>query len=239
MSNFNDIYCQRNARYLNEQLGKGVGGTTIYGYGCYFMSLCRQLEEDPLLINKLFLDYGLWTNQNYIDVSELANKLPSVFKMYKYQDNFTMDQFGAWCSDENIIAVCKVNAAAIGGSGTHFVGEERRDGVNAVIFDPYYGDIIRVADRYNDYGNILSMRIFYLQDNWKVALKQLLNITGGNMNELETCLKDRQKFWDERDAMYRELEVSDQTKAIAEIKRLQKKKKSLIITNVLSVQNSP
>ena len=174
MADLNNYYCQRNKRYLEEPLGKGVGGSTIYNFGCYFVSLCRQLDVDPIKFNTLLLKYDLWDNENYIKVSELSAKLPTLFKSYKMQDSFSMDEFGAWCSDKNIIAVCKVSALAIGGTGTHFVGEEKRDGANAIIFDPYYGDIIKVADRYGKYGNIKSMRIFYLQDNWKEELNKLL-----------------------------------------------------------------
>lgn len=46
-----------------------------------------------------------------------------------------------------------------------------------------------------------------------------------NMTELETCLADRKKFWDERDVLWRELGKDNQEAALAEINRLQDKEK--------------
>lgn len=177
MANLNDTYCQRNSRYLQSPLGKGVGGSTIYYYGCYFVSLCRQLGVDPILFNQALVDRGCWNNDNYIIVDQLAKKFPEVFAGFAQQDSFTLDEYQAWCIDANIIAVCKVDARGIGGTGTHFVGEEKRDGVNALIWDPWYGDIIKVASRYNSYGNILSMRIFNLAQGWREAVKPYLSNT--------------------------------------------------------------
>lgn len=173
----NNTYCQRNSRYKNAPLGKGIGGSTIYYFGCYFMSLCRELGVDPIKFNEFLVDFGLWDDSNYIKVDQLASKLPGIFKEYFRKDDFTMEEWQSWCDDNNVISVCKVDARGIGGTGTHFVGEEGRDGNNSIVFDPWYGDIIKVAERYGKLGNILSLRIFVLNPNWKENIKKYLGLT--------------------------------------------------------------
>lgn len=168
----NNYYCQRNNRYKNAPLGKGVGGSTIYYFGCYFVSLCRELGVDPLVFNKVLVDLGLWDDSNYIKVDQLASKLPDIFQEYFRKDDFTMEEWQGWCDNSNVVAIAKVDARGIGGSGTHFVAETSRDGNNAIIFDPWYGDIIKVADRYGKLGNILSLRIFVLNSKWKENIKK-------------------------------------------------------------------
>lgn len=175
MSDLTNFYCQRNPRYLNSPIGKGVGGSDLYHYGCYFISLCRKLNVDPIVLNAYMVSIGLWDDNNYILVDKLAQKMPTVFKEFYYTSDFTIEQYEMVVNKQNIAVICQVSAVAIGGTGTHFVQGTKRDGFNAVVFDPWFGDEIKVATRYGNYGNILQLKVFGMVDNWQVNLKNLLN----------------------------------------------------------------
>ena len=61
---------------------------------------------------------------------------------------------------EDKIVVCRVNAKAIGGTGTHYlylVGQQK--GV-ALIYDPWRNVIELITKTYGNWGDILGINIF-------------------------------------------------------------------------------
>lgn len=106
---------------------------------------------------------------------------------------------------------------------------------------PKRGDIVIWGTKYGPYGHVAvfldgdvnSFNCFSQNDpiNTLSHIQHYKNYYGvicwlrpkkGNMTELKTCLADRQKFWDERDSLYRALGVDNQDKALSEISRLKK-----------------
>lgn len=91
-----------------------------------------------------------------------------------------------------------------------FIGFQGSTG-NSSGIHLHWGYYKKPRDRSNGYAGYINQ-------------KGLYNPYGSEVNmptELEVCMADRQKFWDERDELYRLLEVENQAEAIAEIKSLQ------------------
>ena len=145
----------------------GFGSGSIYNFGCYLVSLCNGLNDfgyiyTPRTLNELFKNLNLYTGiyKNYINVDQLANKLPNIFDSYKRIEPWSNMETLEWYLDHDYVVLAKVDARGIGGSGTHFVYIIDTDGENVVIFDPWFGDTILVAERYNKWNNILGLRVF-------------------------------------------------------------------------------
>src|ERR1035437_3691866 len=139
----------------------------IKTYGCYLCSLVSGLSDrgygwDPMSFNLLLRDRKAWVGpyKDYIDCPNLAKYLPDVFISYQkidpYNDVPKIDQL----IGENLIVVCRVNARAIGGTGTHYlylVGQQK--GV-ALIYDPWRNVIELVTKTYGNWGDLLGINIF-------------------------------------------------------------------------------
>lgn len=99
--------------------------------------------------------------------------------------------------------------ARVGKSGTNFAH------LHMTVFKKDPTTLVNKIDHvFKDYNLLLE----YCEDPEEF----LSNIEGGSMSdELTTCLKDREMFWNQRDELYRALGVGNQQEALAEIKRLQ------------------
>lgn len=157
------IYYQRHDRYQAAPLGRGVGGATIGRYGCYLLSLARGLALDPLVLNQELLNRKLWDNNNYIVVSQLATHWSEKFLSFRTCRWQTISYWRELIDNPSMIVLAKVSAKGIGGTGSHFVQGVGYHGANAMIYDPWHDDIIKVAQRYNRWDNITGLRIFHIK----------------------------------------------------------------------------
>lgn len=163
------MFKQTEKYYKTQTLGFGFG--SIYDYGCYLVSLTNGIvakghEYTPRTFNQRLKELDLFTgeSQNYINVDQLAKRMPEVFTSFKsiepWNDIEKLNKYLA----EGYVVLGKVDARGIGGSGTHFVLIVDTDGENAIVFDPWFGDLIYVGERYGNIGNIKGLRIFGVKD---------------------------------------------------------------------------
>ena len=158
-------YKQTEDYYKTLPMGFGTG--SVYDYGCYLVSLVNGLsafgyDYTPRTFNQFLKDKNAWTGEfkNYINVDKLDDILPDIFKSFKSIEPTPDMATIQWYLSRDYIIVAKVNAKAIGGSGSHFVFVEYiKDGVTW-IYDPWFGDLKKVTDRYGNLGNLLGLRIF-------------------------------------------------------------------------------
>ena len=145
----------------------GFGSGSIYDFGCYLVSLvnglaARGYDFTPRTFNNFLKEKNAWTGQyrNYIDVDRLDDILPDIFESYKRIEPTPDMSTIKWYLDRDYLIVAKVNAKAIGGSGSHFVYVEYIKDNVTWIFDPWFGDLRKVTDRYGKLGNLLGLRVF-------------------------------------------------------------------------------
>lgn len=150
-----------------KTLMMGFGSGSVYDYGCYLVSLVNGLSErgynyTPRTFNQLLKDKDGWTGEykNYINVDKLDDILPDIFESFKKIEPCPDMSTIKWYLDRDYLIVAKVDARAIGGSGTHFVYVEYIKDNVTWIYDPWFGDLRKITDRYNKYGNLLGLRIF-------------------------------------------------------------------------------
>jgi hypothetical protein len=157
---------QRDPRWSGEIMGYGFAN--IGAVGCYLTAFCEGLNKwgysfNPSSMNQILKDRGLWIQENYIDVANLAVKWPEVFESFQsiepYNDQPTIDAF----IKPNCFVVCKVDAKGIGGHGTHFVLLNAVVNGIAQIVDPWTGSVEPVTKKYGSLGNILGLRIFIVK----------------------------------------------------------------------------
>ena len=160
-------YCQLDNRWKNTIFGNSTSTNKISTYGCYLCSLVSGLSDrgydyDPNTFNDLLKSVNAWVGPfgDYIDSQNIDKYLPAIFthfqKIDPYNDNPKIDQLVG----ENLIGVCRVNAKAIGGTGTHYlylVGQQ--NGV-ALIYDPWRNVTEPITTTYGKFGNILGIDMF-------------------------------------------------------------------------------
>jgi hypothetical protein len=158
-------YSQRDPRW--KDIPMGFGTSTIGDVGCYLTSLTSGLSElgynfDPQTLNQLLRDVHAWVGpyQNYIDAYNITKYLPDIFVSYKQVSPWNDVPPTKELLMPGLIVVCKVNAAAIGGTGTHFVLLTGIQNGVAVIWDPWSGVEEPITKRWGAYGDILDVRIF-------------------------------------------------------------------------------
>jgi len=145
----------------------GNGTSSIGAVGCYLCSLVSGLSDrgygwDPASFNLLLIADKAWVGpyENYIDSGNLEKYMPDVFTSFKkidpYNDQPKIDQLVG----ENLIGVCRVNARAIGGTGTHYLLLKGQNKGVALIFDPYTNKIEPITTTYGKYGDILGIDVF-------------------------------------------------------------------------------
>lgn len=171
-------------KYKTIMLGNGKG--SIYDFGCYLVSLVEGLNTKGWNFtveefNDILKEKNCWVGEfeNYIDVDNIAKKYPEVFKSFYKTDEWpSTEQLNTWING-NFVVVCKVNAAGIGGTGTHFVVLKGWNGKVATVGDPWFGTIDPVTLHYGKLGNILSLRVFEInlkEENIMTDLYRYLDI---------------------------------------------------------------
>jgi hypothetical protein len=157
------MFKQTEPQYQTVLIGFGTG--SIYEYGCYLVSFVNGLNQKgysftPESMNDLLKVNSAWVGpfKNYIDTQNLHRYLPAIFNSYNRIDPW--NDIPSTNDLLNSVVVCRVDARAIGGSGTHYlalVGIE--DGI-AVINDPWTGRTEKITVTYGNYGDILGIEVF-------------------------------------------------------------------------------
>jgi hypothetical protein len=140
---------------------------SIGEYGCFLCSLVSGLSErgygwDPASFNLLLRSKGAWVGpyKDYIDTANIVSYMPDVFTSFQKIDPWNDIPKVDNLVGENQIVVCRVNAKAIGGTGTHYlylVGQQK--GV-ALIYDPWRNVTELITKTYGNWGNVLGINIF-------------------------------------------------------------------------------
>src|ERR1035437_3716599 len=157
------MFKQTEPQYETILMGFGTG--SIYDYGCYLVSFVNGLNLKgysftPESMNDLLKLNNAWVGpyKNYIDSQNLHRYLPAIFNSYN-----RINPWNDIPSRNDLlkpVVVCRVDARAIGGTGTHYlalVGIE--DGI-AVINDPWTGRTEKITVTYVNYGDILGIEVF-------------------------------------------------------------------------------
>lgn len=179
-------YKQTESYYKTLMMGFGSG--SVYDFGCYLVSLVNGLSEfgysyTPRTFNQFLKDKGLWTGEfkNYIDVDRISTVLPEIFTSYKRIEPTPDMSTIQWYLSRDYVIVAKVNAKAIGGTGTHFVYVEYIKDNVCWIYDPWFGDLKKVTDRYGKLGNLLGLRVF--------GVKRIGEKSGSESNNMSNMYK--------------------------------------------------
>jgi len=253
------MYNQRDKRWKDIKLGFGSGN--IGNYGCYLASLCNGLsmkgwEFTPETLNTLLKEKGLYTGEfrNYIDVSSLHAILPDIFISFEKVEPWGSKPSLIDIIKEDTIAIGKVDASVIGGTGTHFVLIVNRFGKVAIIYDPWTGVEERITKRWSEHGFIKGLRLFKVK-----KFKPVEIVKDKRLEILEPVIKTESQA---RDAYDRYIGwdalVLDKKNANKKIKELEKeniklkekqkdtimelektKKKLLIKTNMAKTKLNP
>lgn len=162
------MFKQTEEKYKSVMLGFGT--SSIYSVGCYLVSLCNGLNKKgysftPESLNDMLKTRNAFIGdyKNYIDVINLDNYFPSVFGEFQQIDPWNDVPTTQELLNGDKVVVCKVNAKAIGGTGTHFVLLTGIVGGVAMIHDPWTGVEEKITVRYGKLGNILGVRIFNIK----------------------------------------------------------------------------
>ena len=160
-------YCQLDNRWKNTIFGNSTSTNKIGAYGCYLCSLVSGLSDrgydyDPNTFNDLLKSVNAWVGPfgDYIDSQNIDKYLPAIFTNFQKIDPWNDIPKVDNLVGENLIVVCRVNAKAIGGTGTHYlylVGQQK--GV-ALIYDPWRNVVEPITTTYGKFGNILGIDIF-------------------------------------------------------------------------------
>lgn len=138
LPNTDSIYWQRNPRYAGKKLGKS--NTSMQKYGCYLMCWSYVTGRDPLEVNQLFIDYGVYSGDMII--SEKACKALGLQWVGKFTDiNYMPGQE---------LSIKEVQL----GKGQHFVVRINKNG-KRTIFDPWEGKALGI-----NYYKFKSYRVF-------------------------------------------------------------------------------
>lgn len=181
------LYKQTETAY--KKLMMGFGTSSVYSVGCYFISLLNGVLQNgfsftPETFNEYLKERGAFiidnVTNNYIDVDNIAKEVPDIFTAFRKHEPWTDMVLLESYLKQQCVVIGKVDARGIGGTGTHFVLITAIDGANVMIHDPWYGDTIKVAERYNKYGNILGLRVFWLKK------KEVAVPTSPNMYQMKS-----------------------------------------------------
>lgn len=155
------MYTQRQRELRDTALGFGEG--SIWNYGCKLVALSYGLKKfgidlPPIELNSLLKTEGLFTGttKNLIN-DALIHKLPFI-ESFQRINAFSMEQLAELLKAHVVIG--EVSPVPIGGTGQHFVLVLSIEGANAIIGDPWWGDELKVAERYSKHGNIKSLRVY-------------------------------------------------------------------------------
>lgn len=133
-----NMYHQRNARYKGMKLGKS--NTSMQQYGCALMCFSYVTDKDPLDVNQLFIEKGVYS----VDMIDFA-KACEVLGLKNYEKSKDINRMP---TQEEVIKEVKL------GKGQHFVVRINKDG-KRTIFDTWTG-----ANQSINYYPFVSYRIF-------------------------------------------------------------------------------
>ena len=159
------MFKQTEEKYKTIKLGNGTG--SIYDFGCFLVSLANGLKQKkygytPEELNDILKAKGLWIGPygNYIDVANLSVKWPEIFESFERIDPWGTAPKTSSLISNQIIALGRVSAKPIGGTGDHYV--LIIDSINEVakIYDPWGGLEESISKRWASFGYILGLRIF-------------------------------------------------------------------------------
>jgi len=191
---------QRDTRWKNTKLG--TSDTTIGSHGCTITALTMLAGLDRVDdVNDRLNKVNGYLRGNLLIWSKIEEAIPwlkFIWRGYSY-DNEAVKQ-------------------AIEDYGGCLV-EVDFDGT-PMTCDKHWVLYIGDGKMYDPWtGTERSTNVYSLPTGYAI-----IKTEGEDMSEeLETCLTDRKKFWDERNQLYEALGEDNQTDALAEIKRLQKK----------------
>lgn len=159
------MFKQTDPKYKSVMMGFGTG--SIYQYGCYLVSFVNGLNQKgysftPESMNDMLKAHQAWVGpyKNYIDVLNLEKYFPTIFVKFGKIDPWNDVPPTIDFLKSNLVVVCRVDARAIGGTGTHYVLLTSIQDNIAVIHDPWTGNVEKITVRYKNYGNILGLNIF-------------------------------------------------------------------------------
>jgi len=253
------MYNQRDKEHRDIKLG--FGSSSIGNKGCYLVSLCNGLlskgwEFTPETLNTLLKEKGLYTGEfrNYIDVGSLSAILPDIFVSFEKVEPWGSKPALIDIIKDDTIAIGKVDASIIGGTGTHFVLIVKRYGKVAIIYDPWSGVEERITKRWSEHGFIKGLRLFKVKKfkptevvkdkRWEVLEPVIKTESQARdaydryigWNALKLDKKNANKKIREWSTKYKKLE----TKYNKNVTDLEKTKKKLLIqTNMAKTKLNP
>lgn len=132
------IYWQRNPIYKGLKIGNSQ--TSMQGYGCALMSFSYVTGRDPLEVNRLFIEKGVYQNDIIV-----FSKACEVLGLKNYEKSIDINRMP---SQEMVIKEVRL------GKSQHFTVRLNKDEKRS-IFDPWVGKIMPI----NEY-KFMSYRIF-------------------------------------------------------------------------------
>lgn len=134
----NNIYWQRNPRYKGLKLGKS--NTNWQNYSCALMCWSYVAKKDPLEVNQLFIEKGVYSNDMII-----FEKACQVLGFKDYEKNSNINRMP---TQEETIKEVRL------GKGQHFVVRFNKNG-KRWIFCPWTGTELPI-----NYYKFVSYRCF-------------------------------------------------------------------------------
>ena len=132
------LYYQRSARYANKTIGET--NTSMQTYGCVVMSFAYIAKKDPLEVNQIFIDEGVYDGDLVI-----FDKACDALGLKNYKRDYNINNMPE--QEETIKEVWL-------GKSKHFVVRFNKGGERS-IFDPWTGQ-----DQVINFYNFVSYRIF-------------------------------------------------------------------------------
>lgn len=138
------IFGQRETAWKDIPLGFGLG--TIGEVGCTLTSVAMCLYDagytdvTPANVNQKLKDANAFVSQNLLDWSKLKLAYPQI----EYKESLNYPTVAAQLNvlqdylNQGFSVIIKINGAAIGGRGDHFVKASRVEGNNVIVKDPWY-----------------------------------------------------------------------------------------------------
>jgi len=168
-----EYFGQRDSRWKDTIMG--FGSSSIGNVGCYLTSLCNGLNAkgysfDVASLNTKFksvpafpdIKQGAWIGpyQNYIDVQNLSKYYSDIFISFQQIDPWGIAPTTADLIRPDMIALGRVSAVPIGGTGDHFVLITGQQNGVAMIHDPWSNTEEPITKRWGNYGYVLGLRLF-------------------------------------------------------------------------------
>jgi len=193
---------QRDKRWKNIKLGWS-NNTTIGSHGCLITSLAMLWDTTPDKVNEWLKNNNGYANLNLVVWTKISG---FEWRGWTYDNNKvkeTIKKYGACIVETDFNTNPK--------DGSHFVVFVG----NGKLYDPWTGREKSTS----------SFPVYY---GYAVINPEKNPLKGGSMSkELEECMKDRKRFWKERDEVLKKLKekqkvISSQASELTEIKKVKK-----------------